>query len=71
MKRKGENLQPVLVIEPAFGTGPRFAVLHAGAMRVRLPINRGVPAHSASEIMRREIAKRIYELLDQITTEAS
>lgn len=60
---------PVLRVEPAIGTQPRFIVAVAGKMSVRLPINKGVPAKCAKEIMRRELDRRLYDLLDQITTD--
>ena len=69
MKRRKEKLVLVLRVEPAYGAGPRYLIAVAGKMIVRLPINQGVPKHSAIEIMRRELAKRIYDLLDQITAD--
>ena len=71
LERKKETLEPQLRIEPAYGTRPRIFVVQAGEMSVRLPINNGVPKHAATHIMRREMVKRLFDLLDQLTTEAS
>lgn len=66
-KQEYEDTAADFRIEPAVGSQPRIFVAQAGRLSVRLPINPGVPVHSAKVILRREMARRLYDLLDALT----
>lgn len=67
-KQEYENTAADFRIEPAVGSRPRIFVAQAGRLSVRIPINPGVPAHSAEVILRREMARRLYDLLDVLAS---
>jgi hypothetical protein len=67
-RKEVENLEPVCRVEPAYGTRGRTFVIQAGTLSVRLPVNKGVHENLVHPLMKREVARRIYDLLDALTT---